>query len=254
MTKTNIATQSKAMIYSKMNYSLNEQKILLILIAQIDTKSTEIKPITITLKDMSEFYGKKIVSRELKRTLDKLNSHFWLKIDNKHIQTSMFSEIIVEDGSSDITFIFSKRVEEHLINFKPGIRFVQTNIKNIVPLSNKYSVRIYQLLKLHLWDKEVRKELFNIELEELQTIFMTPKSYNNDFNLFNTKVLKPALEEINKKTDLNFSYETHKTGRKVTTITFDMSTDMLKSSRIKHNQNEKYNLNIKFNKTVYTNI
>lgn len=243
MTKTHIATQSKSMIYSKMNYSLNEQKLLLTLIAQIDSEATVIKPIRITLKEISEFYGRKILGRDLKRTLDKLNQKFWLETESTYFQISMFKKIIVEKDNSDITFIFDEDVEEHLLNYKDGVRYVQTNIKNIIPLTNKYSIRIYQLLKLHLWEKQVKKELFYIELEKLQTIFMTLNSYNNNFNIFDTKVLKPALKEINKETDLNFSYEIHKIGRKVVAITFDISIDALKNSRIKHSEREAYKLN-----------
>jgi len=243
MTKTHIATQSKSLIYSKMNYSLNEQKLLLTLIAQIDSKATVIKPITITLKEISEFYGKKVLGRDLKKTLDKLKQKFHLEIESTYVQILMFKEIIVEKHNSNITFIFDEDSQEHLLNFKDGVRYVQTNIKNIIPLNNKYSIRIYQLLKLHLWDKQVRKELFYIELEKLQTIFMTPNSYNNNFNTFDTKVLKPALKEINKETDLNFSYEIHKTGRKVVAISFNISIDALKNSRIKHLEREAYKLN-----------
>ena len=240
MKKTYIASQSKSLIYSKMNYSINEQKLLLILIAQIDSKASSIPEITITLEEMSEFYGKKIRSRDLKNTLDKLNSDFGLNIENKFIDTPMFSDIKVEDQLSDITFVFSKSLEECLLNFKDGVSFVQTNIKNIIPLTNKYSIRMYQLLKLHKHEKDKYKKLFNIELESLQTIFMTPSSYNNNFNTFKTKVLKPALQEINKETDLNFKYEIHKKGRKIISITFDISINILKNSRIKHDQNKKY--------------
>ncbi len=243
MTKTHIATQSKSMIYSKMNYSLNEQKLLLTLIAQIDSEATVINPIKVTIKEISEFYGRKILGRDLKRTLDKLNQKFWLENESTYFQVSMFKKIIVEKNNSDITFIFDEDIQEHLLNYKDGVRYVQTNIKNILPLTNKYSIRIYQLLKLHLWEKQVRKELFYIELDKLQTIFMTPNSYNNNFNIFDTKVLKPALKEINKETDLNFSYEIHKTGRKVVAITFDISIDALKNSRIKHSEREAYKLN-----------
>lgn len=243
MTKTHIATQSKSMIYSKMNYSLNEQKLLLTLIAQIDSEATVIKPIKITVKEISEFYGRKILGRDLKRTLDKLNQKFWLETESTYFPISMFKKIIPEKHNSDITFIFDENIEEHLLNFKDGVRYVQTNIKNIIPLTNKYSIRIYQLLKLHLWEKRVKKELFYIELEKLQTIFMTPNSYNNNFNIFDTKVLKPALKDINKETDLNFSYEIHKAGRKVIAITFNISVDALKNSRIKHQEREAYKLN-----------
>ncbi|MFA6195969.1 MAG: replication initiation protein [Sulfurimonas sp.] len=244
MTKTYVATQSQEMIYSKMNYSLNEQKLLLTIIAQINSKSSEIEPKTITLKEMSEFYGKKVESRDLKRTLDSLNAHFWLKVDKSYIQTSMFSEIRVEEKSSDITFVFSKRVEAHLLNFNNGLRFVQTNIKNIIPLNCKHAIRIYQLLKFSMWEAKETKKDFFIELEELKKILMTPKSYN-DFSLFNSYVLKPALEEINAHTDINFSYEIHKTKQKVTGISFKVEVDLLKSGRINFEAKEKFKTKFK---------
>jgi len=229
MKKTHIANQSREMIFSKSNFNINQQKLLLTLIAQIDSKGSHIKPITITLKEMSKLYKKELESRDLKRALTKINEDFWVrnKKNTGIVTRRLFEDIDVEDGTSDITFTFHKHMEEHLINLNP---YVSTNIKNIIPLKSVYSIRIYQFLRAELWNCERNNKKYEVDLDYLKEILMTPKSYDN-FNLFKTYVLTPAFEQINEFTDISFTYELQKKGKKVIGIEFDIKTNVLKKQR-----------------------
>ena len=228
MKKTYVANQSREMIFGKMNFSSNEQKLLLVLISQIDTLDNHIKPITTTLKDMSAYYGKNVRKEHLKRTLERLNKPIWIETDKSYIMFNVFNEIHVEKGNSDITFYFHERMEKHLLHLN---NYVKTNIKNIIPLKSIYSIRIYQFLKANLYKKEKYHRKHYVELDYLKEILLTPKSYK-DFSLFKTKVLNPAFKEINKETDIEFTYNLHKKGKKIIGIEFDIKKN-IKSQRIK---------------------
>ena len=236
MKKTHIANQSHEMVFSKMNFTSNQQKLLLTLIAQIDSKESHIKPITITLKEMSSLYKKELESRDLKRTLTKINEDFWIETETKYLARRLFEDIEVDKGNSDIKFTFHKHMEEHLLNIKP---YVATNIKNIIPLKSVYSIRIYQFLKANLWNAKKNNKKYYVELDYLKEILMTPKSYK-DFSLFRTFVLEPAIEQINKETDIQFTYELNKKGKKVIGIEFDIKENIFKSQRIKYEADKAY--------------
>ncbi len=245
MKQTNIAKQSRSLIYSKMNFTASEQRLILTLIAQINEEDSDLKPIKCTLKDLNEIYGVKLRSDNLKRNLKNINKSFWVKNDKDNwVLYNMFYMIEIEKGSSDIAFTFHPELKEHLLNLVDRVRFGKTNIKNLVHLKSKYSIRLYQILKLHLWETEVAKREFSLDLKELKEMLMTPNSYNN-FSKFNEKVLEVAQHEINKYTDINFTYAMQKVGRKVDSISFNIRTDMLKKSRMKHDAKREYDSKFK---------
>jgi len=83
-------------------------------------------------------------------------------------------------------------------------------------LEGKYAITLYELaIKYH------KVEIPEYSVEDFRKITYTEKSksYNN-FNLLKTKVVEPAIEEINNKTDIELCYTTKKTGRKITAIKF----------------------------------
>jgi len=111
---------------------------------------------------------------------------------------------------------FKVRIEEDL---KPYLlqlkkRFIAYNLKYILPLTSTYSVRIYQLLKEY---EKLTKRYFTVE--ELQDILQVPKSYRSYTN-FNAKVLKVAKKELLEHTDIYFTLEEEKEGRKVSRLIF----------------------------------
>ena len=85
-------------------------------------------------------------------------------------------------------------------------------------LEGKHSITLYEIaLKYH---KVQIPEYSILDFREF-TNTSKNKSYD-DFSLLRKKVLEPSILEINEKTDINISYEPKKTGRKVTSIKFEV--------------------------------
>lgn len=86
-------------------------------------------------------------------------------------------------------------------------------------LKGKYAIILYEIAIRY--KKTQIPEMTVDELREL-TGTETKKSYG-DFGVLKQKILSPAIDEINKKTDINLSYtETQKKGKKVLAIKFNI--------------------------------
>lgn len=85
--------------------------------------------------------------------------------------------------------------------------------------SSKYALILYEIgIDYH---KINRTPLFN--LSEIRDLLGIKKNEYPRYNNFNARVLKPALEEINDKSDLILSAHPERTGRKITHIQFLIS-------------------------------
>lgn len=100
--------------------------------------------------------------------------------------------------------------------FDLGKKFTQYQLYNILAMKSAFAVRIYELMKSYAFQKS---KIF--EIDELKHLLKVDdvKSYYN-FNLFKTKVLEKAQEEINELTDINISFEPITKGRKVIKVKF----------------------------------
>lgn len=88
----------------------------------------------------------------------------------------------------------------------------------IKSLESKYSIALYEMaLKYH----KVQIPEYSIETFRKLTGTLKSSSYG-DFQKLRTRVINTAITEINEKTDIILDYTTKKTGRKVTSIKFEV--------------------------------
>lgn len=108
---------------------------------------------------------------------------------------------------------FGEQLKPYLLELKERFTKIE-QVKYITNFSSKYAIRFYAFLKDY---RKMSQRDFN--LEALYKTLELPKSYNNYTNFY-LKVLKPAITEINDKSDLWVSEpEIIKTkGKKVTDI------------------------------------
>lgn len=110
------------------------------------------------------------------------------------------------------------KLDEDLVPylFDLGRKFTEYQLYNILAMKSAFSVRIYELMKSYAF-----RRTYTYELDDLKRLLMVEdvKSYKN-FNLFKTKVLDKAQEEINELTDINIYFEPITKGRKVVKVKF----------------------------------
>lgn len=117
-----------------------------------------------------------------------------------------------KDGNY-ITVQFHPDLKPFLIELKE--RYLQYDIRNLWGLSSVHSVRMYELLKQY---EKIGKRYF--DLEDLRTrLAIDPKEYQL-YGHFKDKVLLKAQGDLGNCTDIAFSMEVKKQGKKVIGITF----------------------------------
>lgn len=137
---------------------------------------------------------------------------------------TLFEEAVCAQDENEqwwIDLSCTKKAKELFFHLE-GIGFIQYQLKNVLPLTSKYSVLLY----IYLLDNRFRGS-WGVPLQELrEKVFRcTSAYYAETFKDFKRDVLDKAIQEVNEKTDLTFQYETQKTGRRVTGIRFTLVKD-----------------------------
>ncbi len=124
------------------------------------------------------------------------------------------------DGVKGISFGFGVYMSQFLIGLS---RYVAVYRPELNRLNKSYSIRLFQILKgLSNKRKKYRKVFKKVfSLEELRYLMDLGDKYKT-FKIFNDKVLKPAIIEINKSTSVYVvsADKIRRSGRKISHIEF----------------------------------
>lgn len=113
---------------------------------------------------------------------------------------------------------FNKHVMPYLMDLKDN--FTHTDILNLAYLNSKYSVILYSWLVMNRSAKKLeRLKKLEISVKELRELTNTEHEYKR-FQHLETWVLKKPVEEINKHTQFNVTYDKIRSGRHVREILF----------------------------------
>ena len=203
---------SNQLIEAKYKLTLEEQRLILLTIAQIDVDDEDFKTYKIDLKNLENKVDKKINKNRMKNlAFNIMKKPFMLK-ETKAVY-NFFAKVEPIEEESALKVQFHPDLKPFLLDLKK--EFTKYSLNFLLNLQSVYAVRLYQLLKQY---QTIGKRTFNVD--ELREILQTPKSYSN-FADFERKVLNIAQKEINKKTDIKISWEvTKRIRRKIVEIKF----------------------------------
>jgi len=168
----------------------------------------------------SEFYlnfpemGRENSERELKKAVDKLWDRSVIVSDPE--QTEEFrwiqSRIKYHKGEARVTVKFADDIKKYLTQLSG--QFTKVTLNNVSGLSSAYSIRIYEMCQQFIKTGER-----TIPVEELKTYLKVGDSYPL-FKELNKFVIKPAIKELNTKSNLDIEIIQQKKGRKITALSF----------------------------------
>ncbi|MCT1228119.1 RepB family plasmid replication initiator protein, partial [Lactococcus lactis] len=137
------------------------------------------------------------------------------------------------DYDDKVMIRFNQDIMPYLIELKE--KFTQYALSDIMELNSKYSIILYKWLSMnynqyeHYSAKGGRREEQveayrnpSISIQELRTMTDTIKTYKK-FSMFEIRVLKESLAEINAHTHFKVSYEKVKKGRSIDSIVFHIT-------------------------------
>lgn len=194
-----------------------EKKLLALVIAQIK-------------KEDEAFNIYKIPAHEIKKALDLDSDRIYEQL--KDIATKLKTRaVLVEDVKlkkwAVLSYVETARYEEGYLYIKlhyelaPFLlklysHYTPLQLGIILKLNGTHTITIYEWLKK--WMKTERKEISLLEFKEKLGVHET-KSYDN-FKDFRKRILEPAFQEINEKSDITFTYETKKDRLKIVALIF----------------------------------
>ena len=222
---SNSHTTSNALTRAHYRFTLNQKRIMSILISRIDPrKSSSIDSVYVSANDLIQTFG-----------MDKSNAHKAIKNDinalyEKDIRnidgnTERHARLIInwELSNSKAYVTFHPMLIPHLVDMK-GKQFSTYPLKIAGDFSSSYTWRLYELITS--WhNKRQDHGYIQTTVDDLRKILGVPDSFN--YSRFNQIVLKKSSKELLEKANLKIHIQTQKTGRRITdiTITFNLLAD-----------------------------
>ncbi len=228
MTKKSQLTiyKSNQLIEAAYRLSLNEQRLILACIAQINSKSAlsisdkfelsaqNFAKLFSISEDRSYSELKSIAKTLYQRSVTIINpDHNRPKL--KTIETRWISSIgyIPEEGK--VILCFAQDMLPYLSELKGA--FTRYELKYIGNMTSVYSIRLYELLMQ--WQNTGKRE---VEIAWLKQQFKIEDKYRSIKDL-KKYVLEPAIKEINQYSNYSVEWTQRKTGRRVTHFIFIFS-------------------------------
>lgn len=210
---------------SETDLTLPELKILDAYLARINSHNPDKRTVKLEKGELERYLG---VSRILKDDLNKRLRHLFQVIEVKDENKrkgfkliNLFEEADAEqdeNGLWQVTLTCTPSAREYVFNID-NIGYLRYRLKNVINLTSRYSY----ILFLYLTDNRFRKS-WTINLIDLKELLNCTADTYTQYKRFNDLILKKCLNEINEKTDLKYTYEPVKRGRKVSEIRFTVET------------------------------
>jgi plasmid replication initiation protein len=203
--------------------SLNEQRVVLACIAQVDSKEALLvtDQFELSAKDFAKIFS---VSddRAYHALIEVAESLFnrYVIIDKpfpdrpriNRLKTRWISTIYYMTDDGKICLTFAKDMLPYLSELKG--QFTKYELKHIGNMTSIYGIRLYELLMQ--WKTTGTR---TIEIDWLKKQFEIDEQYAAMKDL-KKRVIDPAVKDINTHSNYQVSWEQRKTGRNVTHLTF----------------------------------
>ena len=222
-----IAVRPNALIEARYDLTSSQNDILDMVLSKMDDDDNYLYELNIN--DYKKLYNTDTsnIYRDLKKAVKQFEGSGFYLIDNenkKEIFFAWFASILYSDAEGKIIIEVGQRLKRLLVEMKKRIYY---KIEYPLNFSSTYSKRMYYYLK-GFEDTGWRID----NLDTLRKKLQCPKSYDK-YSFFRIRVLEMAQKEINNNSDIFFTYEEKKTGRKVTNIKFYINTNRLINNKDK---------------------
>lgn len=251
-TRNNLVAKDNRLIQnSRFALNNNENKAVLYLISKIQPDDEPGKKYLFNCKEFQSLikWNGDASYKNIKAMLTRLSDmRWWIDLDeNNEALVRWFHIIHMNKGTGDIEISFHEDMFPFLLNLQQhldenGQYYTSYKLQNVTLMKHRYSPRIYEILKSYQFNNKKwtfengtgtkydlqrmigDSVLDNGSGEGVPTI---PESWSN-WAIFKRDVLKPAVEEINKYSDIKVAYDGkkedihHRKTRAVRTIEFYM--------------------------------
>lgn len=269
--ESSLVRKGNPLIRSRMSWSLNAQKILLLVASSFD-ELTDIEGDRFVNERDRNFWSISVSELENQLGVKKLNSAYLKELATVMAKSTiemnlpnertgelnwelapLFSYARYENGI--LTLELTRLCKEQLGRLKTG--YTQYALKDVIRMKSQYSIRIYELISSEKFKAPIGKVTYTVvELRKLLGI-LDPKKYK-DFNSLERRAIKPAVEEVNEKnTDtIYITYKKLYKGRSINRIEFTyIDKKQIKDNADNIVSSPKYEYNYNYDKeTLFSNV
>lgn len=211
---------------------INELRLLNLALSKIDSRKPNPGELTLYPAEFAKVYG--IENNDLYRTMRNAvkgigRNPVMLPVPGKNRTTELYwlvkSEYDNGEDGTSIKLQFSPLVEPYLFELKE--KFTAISFEHCSRLTTPFSYRLYQwLIRYRNFDNQKQRETVVVQLD---IDWMKEKAgisgeYGR-WERFKHRVIDPAIEQINSKTDISVIWRPIRNGRKTTTIEFSFVTE-----------------------------
>ena len=227
-----VVTQANSLVYAAYEMSLQEKRLLLLLMSMVRQDHTKFHTYCIPVKQIAEFLGidKKRAYQVIRTSCKKLMSRV-LDVEKPDGEWKQFHWVSTahympkgksRTGEAELELKIHDELHPLLLELKK--QFASVPLEHIANLSSYHSIRIFEILfhKSH----KLKNPKVRMELDDLKRYLGVEKSYPN-FSNFKIKILEPAKKNLEEKTPIKFTYSNVKKGNKVVAIDFVVTKNSL---------------------------
>lgn len=220
--------------------SLEEQKIILTLASMVQPTDKEFKPYIFKIAEFMSLLGvdtKTKYAEIPKITKNLMKKVFEIQEGDTLIQTAWLSGARYEKGSGMVTLKFNPDLKPYMLQL--NTLFTQYKLANILSMKSKYSPRIYELLKCNQFKIQ---GYIDIDISDLRQLLKVENIYPRYYD-FRRFILEATQKELKKLTDISFSFEEMRYGKKITSIRFYIKSNGSAIEEVCYTREDKSTLN-----------
>jgi plasmid replication initiation protein len=215
-----LVVKSNALIQASYKLTLNEQRLVLLAVAGLNSKRVAVRPgfnqvdgIRITAEEFREAWNlsSKDAYNALKDATNELYERSIVEIKGKRVTKDRWvSRVAYHDGEGWAELSFSPHITPHLTSL--GKNFTEYRLGQVANLRSTYAVRLFE------WCIQfIDNGWLVISLDDLKQRLGVGYKLFNDIR---RKVIEPAVKELQAKSNLDIQWEPIKEGKAVKAVRF----------------------------------
>ncbi len=223
MNNLNIIAKSNELIEARYKLSLNEQRLILLLISVIQPDDDDFHDYELRVTEFASMFGIEGVKnihaliKEAAKSL--VGRRIDLSIGNEWEYVAWFSSAKYLERKGVIRIRFDKSLKPYLLQLKG--QFTQYKLNCVVRFKSSYSIKLYELLKSYQYLGDGGSFYREFSLADIRNFFGVEKGEYEIFGNFKNRMIAPSVKEINQHSDIFISsIEYIKEGRAIQKIKF----------------------------------
>jgi plasmid replication initiation protein len=213
--KNNIVTQSNDLLNASYTLTLNERRVLLACISQLDSRTefNSTTPIFLNVNDAHDLFFDEQTAKDTfkqmvqatKQLQSRLVTLFW-DDNTKECNTYFVQTINIDHKKRELKIYFAIGILPYLTQLKSN--FTSYKLMNISRLTSVHAMRVYELIVQ--WSCQTSTAHYKeIDIDQFKLLLGLENKYKQIAHL-KARVIEPVIKQINENTDFELEIKLKK--------------------------------------------